>query len=101
MHANIFGELQLNCIRAPEKKTITLDPQKVTTEKVTEPFKPIKVTGVNNVYKKTGKPYYSPIAQRQSAVDLGAKPTPFENKVLLFYKTKLHKDQNLIKLQQS
>jgi hypothetical protein len=91
MQANIFGEIQLNCLVTPKKKQgLKLDPQRVITETVTEPLKPIKITGSNNTYKLSGKSRFTPpLKQREIAgdkIEKPKKPTYFESQVLLLHK---------------
>ena len=100
MHANIFGELQLSCIRVKKKKQgLSLDPQRVITEIVAEPFEPIKVTGVSNAYRLSGKRVFTqPIMQRQNfgllpKIEKKKVPTYFESKVLLLHKNGFEPDK--------
>jgi hypothetical protein len=49
MHANIFGELQLKCIRVKKKKQgFAPDPNMVFDEEVTGKLKPIKIKKASN-----------------------------------------------------
>lgn len=44
MQANVFGELQLSCIRTPKKKQgLHLDPNRIIDVEVTKKLKPIKI----------------------------------------------------------